>query len=240
MSLTREDMLRELELLPVWRLRAPIAAANLPDTAVLAAATSFAEPQPAQTADILPETVVATAVVAEPVIVESAMIEPALVEPALVEPTVVPAAAEELAVPPLTTTEVAAEIAAAEVISPPLVTTPWLILCPSAADAAAQQLLQNIVQALKLPHETLHVSEQALQASQVQSSFCVLFGLQAANTFLGSSHADIAEVRGRLLTHADVSYVVTHHPQAMLENPLLKKQVWHDLCLLLSAQPVSA
>jgi uracil-DNA glycosylase len=227
MSLTREDMLRELELLPVWRLRAPIETAGLPDTATLAAA----EPQPAQTADILPETVVATAVAVEPVIVESAMIEPAMIEP-----TVVPAAAEELAVPPLTT----AEIAAAKVVSPPLVTTPWLVLCPSAADASAQQLLQNIVQALKLPPETLHVSEQALQASQVQSRFCVLFGLQAANTFLGSSHADIDAVRGRLLTHADVSYVVTHHPQAMLENPLLKKQVWHDLCLLLSAQPVSA
>jgi uracil-DNA glycosylase len=236
MSLTREDMLRELELLPVWRLRVPIETAGLPETAVLAAATVVTEPQPTQTADVVPEAVVASAEVAEPVIVE-----PAMVEPAMVEPIVVPAAAEDLAAPPLTTTEVEA----AEVVSPPLVTTPWLVLCPPAADAAAQQslqnqLLQNIVQALKLPPETLHVSEQALQASQVQSRFCVLFGLQAANTFLGSSHADIAEVRGRLLTHADVSYVVTHHPQAMLENPLLKKQVWHDLCLLLSAQPVSA
>lgn len=236
MSLTREDMLRELELLPVWRLRASIAAGSVPDTAVLVAATAVTEPQPAQTAEILPETVVvATAVVAEPVIVE-----PAMIEPGMIEPTVVPAVAEELAAPPSATIEVSAEIAAAEVVSPPLVTTPWLILCPSASDAAAQQLLQNIVQALKLPPETLHVSEQALQASQVQSRFCVLFGLQAANTFLGSSHADIDAVRGRLLTHADASYVVTHHPQAMLENPLLKKQVWHDLCLLLSAQPVSA
>lgn len=241
MSLTREDMLRELELLPVWRLRASIAAGSVPDTAVLVAATAVTEPQPAQTAEILPETVVvATAVVAEPVIVE-----PAMIEPGMIEPTVVPAVAEELAAPPSATIEVSSEIAAVEVVSPPLITMPWLILCPPAADAAAQQSLQNqllekIVQALKLPPETLHVSEQALQASQVQSRFCVLFGLQAANTFLGSSHADIAEVRGRLLSHADVSYVVTHHPQAMLENPLLKKQVWHDLCLLLSAQPVSA
>jgi uracil-DNA glycosylase len=227
MSLTREDMLRELELLPVWRLRAPIATASLPDTATLAAA----EPQPAQTTDVVPEAVVASAEVAES----------AIVEPAMVEPIAVPAAAEELAVPLLTTTEVVT----AEVASLPLVTTPWLVLCPPAADATSQQslqnqLLKNIVQALKLPPETLHVSEQALQASQVQSRFCVLFGLQAANTFLGSSHADIDAVRGRLLSHADVSYVVTHHPQAMLENPLLKKQVWHDLCLLLSAQPVSA
>jgi uracil-DNA glycosylase len=231
MSLAREDMLRELELLPVWRLRAPIEASSLPDTLALAAAMPLAEPQPAQTADVLPEAVVATMVAAAPVIVE----------PVMVEPDVALAPAETLTAPPLATTEVAPE----KIVSQPLLTTPWLVLCPQVADAAAQQLLQNqllqnIVQGLKLPPETVHVSEQALPASQVQSRFCILFGLQAANTFLGTSHDDMAAIRGRLLTHADISYVVTHHPQAMLENPLLKKQVWHDLCLLLSAQALSA
>ncbi|MGQ2966997.1 hypothetical protein, partial [Methylophilus sp.] len=219
MSLAREDMLRELELLPVWRLRAPIQADSLPEVV-----TSIAELQPAQTADVVPEAVVATTVVAAPVTAE-----PVMVEPVMVEPGVALAPAEEQLAPPVVTTEDQPE----EVVSQPLIDTPWLVLCPQAADAAAQQLLQNqllqnIVQALKLPPETLHVSEQALQASQVQSRFCVLFGLQAANTFLGTSHADINILRGSLLTHAEVSYVVTHHPQAMLENPLLKKQVWHD------------
>jgi uracil-DNA glycosylase len=236
MSLAREDMLRELELLPVWRLRAPIAASSLPDTLALAAAMPVAEAQPAQTADVLPEAVVATMVVAAPVIVEPVTVEPALIEPVLVEPDVALAPAVALTAVPLATTEVAPE----EVVSQPLLDIPWLVLCPQVADGAAQQLLQNIVQALKLPPETVHVSEQALQASQVQSRFCILFGLQAANTFLGTSHDDMAAIRGRLLTHADISYVVTHHPQAMLENPLLKKQVWHDLCLLLSAQALSA
>jgi uracil-DNA glycosylase len=225
MSLAREDMLRELELLPVWRLRAPIAASSLPDTLALAAVMPVAEPQPAQAADVVPETVVATAVSAEPVIVESVLIEP---DVALAPP-------EELMAPPVATAEVSPE----EVVSQPLVSTPWLVLCPQAADVAEQQLLQKIVQALKLPPETVYVSEQALEASQVQSRFCILFGLQAANTFLGTSHDDMAAIRGRLLTHADISYVVTHHPQAMLENPLLKKQVWHDLCLLLYAQALS-
>jgi uracil-DNA glycosylase len=231
MSLAREDMLRELELLPVWRLRAPIEASGVPDTLALAAVMPLAETQPAQTAHVLPEAVVATMVVAAPVIVE-----PVTVEPVMNEPDVALAPAVALTAPPLATTEVAPE----EVVSQPLLTTPWLVLCPQAADAAEQQLLQNIVQALKLPPETVHVSEQAVQASQVQSRFCILFGLQAANTFLGTSHDDMADIRGRLLTHADISYVVTHHPQAMLENPLLKKQVWHDLCLLLSAQALSA
>jgi uracil-DNA glycosylase len=234
MSLVREDMLRELELLPVWRLRAPIEASSLPDT--LAAVMPLAEPQPAQAADVLPEAVVATMVVTAPVIVEPVIVEPVMVEPVMVEPDVALAPAEALTAPPLATTEVAPE----EVVSQPLLTTPWLVLCPQVADAPTQQLLQNIVQALKLPPETVYVSEQALQASQVQSRFCILFGLQAANTFLGTSHDDMAAIRGRLLTHADISYVVTHHPLAMLENPLLKKQVWHDLCLLLSAQALSA
>jgi uracil-DNA glycosylase len=241
MSLAREDMLRELELLPVWRLRAPIEAASVPDTLALAAVMLVVEPQPAQTADVLPAAVVATMVVAAPVIVEPVMVEPVMAAPVMAapdmaEPDVALAPAEALMAPPLATTEVAPE----DVVSQPLLDTPWLVLCPQAADAAAQQLLQNIVQALKLPPETVYVSEQALQASQVQSRFCILFGLQAANTFLGTSHDDMAAIRGRLLTHADISYVVTHHTQAMLENPLLKKQVWHDLCLLLSAQALSA
>ncbi|MFD1123275.1 hypothetical protein ACFQ2T_12210 [Methylophilus flavus] len=225
MSLVREDMLRELELLPVWRLRAPVEVNTVSDTVALAPVTPISEPPSEKVADVLPEIVIATPVIAEPVIASPVIAEAFISEPGI-------RFAEEVASPPLAATEVQPQ----EVISPPLIESPWLVLCPQAGDAAAQQLLKNIVQALKLPPEALHVSDQDLKVTQVQGRFCILFGLQAANTFLGTNHAEITSIRGQLLKHADLSYVVTHHPHAMLEDPLLKKQVWHDVCLLLATQ----
>ena len=209
MSLAREDMLRELELLPVWRLRAPVDANTLPESIVLAPkvltpVTPATESLVEKTADALPGAI-------------------------MIEPAIIALSADDSPIPVLTT-----ETEPLEVISESLIESPWLLLCPQVSDAAAQQLLQNIVHALKLPSETLHISDQEVKVTQVKSRFCILFGLQAANTFFGTNHADIASIRGQLLTHSDLRYVVTHHPDAMLENPLLKKEVWHDLCLLLA------
>lgn len=222
MSLVREDMLRELELLPVWRLREPIAANTLPDTVALAPVALVAEPSVEQAAEVLPE-----AVIAEPVTNEPVIAEPVISEPVIASPPV-----EEIATPQLATTDIQPEQVSAGLV----IESPWFLLCPQASDAAAQQLLQNIVQALKLPPESLHIADEEMSIAQVQSRFAILFGLQAANRFLGTNHAEVASVRGQLLTQAGLTYIVTHHPQAMLENPLLKKQVWHDLCLLLAAQ----
>lgn len=211
MSLGREDVLRELELLPVWRLRTPLAghtpAAELPGTSL---PVSEAAPEivvETTAAPLMTETV--TAPVIAPII--APVIERA--------PAPLPDVTDH---PPL------------ETISAPLVESPWFLLCPQAADSSAQQLLENIVRALKLPAEELHIAQQPLNVAQVSSRFAILFGLDAANAFLGTNHADLASIRGRLLTHAEMRYVVTHHPQAMLEQPLLKKEAWHDLCLLLA------
>ena len=122
-------------------------------------------------------------------------------------------------------TEVAVEL---------LVQTPWLLYCPQAEDAQSQQLLQNILRALQLPLEVVTLYQQQLVSAQVGSRFCVLFGLDAANRFLAADHLEIAAVRGKMLTDGDRQVVVTHHPQTMLENPLLKREVWQDLCLLLA------
>lgn len=204
MSLAREDMLRELELLPVWRLRAPVEANALPASLELTPLIPAAEDGLAKNLDALPDTVMTEPVITTPLADDS------------------PVSAPSIAIEPL------------EAIAEPLIQSPWLVLCPQANDAAAQHLLQNIVQALKLPPEALHISQQEVKVTQVQSRFSILFGLEAANAFLGTAHADITSVRGQLFTHANMTYVITHHPHAMLENPLLKKEVWHDLCLLLA------
>jgi hypothetical protein len=196
-SLTREDMLRELELLPVWRPRMP---------PVTNASPGLSEPLSVVPAEVEVEKT-------------DALPEVAPAEP-VSTPTAVESASQEA-------------IENAEHLSPDIQAT-WLLLCPQASDASSQELLQNIIRALKLPAEEVLLYQQALQATRAQSRFCVLFGLEAANHFLATSHSDIASVRGRLLKHGDTTYVITHHPHVMLENPLLKKEVWHDLCLLLA------
>lgn len=204
MSLGREDILRELELLPVWRLRTPVAESTLLAITVRASPEVSTESLIEQSSQVLIETIGA-----DPVIELRADSEPAPI-------------AE---IPENTQPEIATE---------PMIQSPWLIMCPKVDGADAEALLQNIVRALKLSPEELHVSHQPLKVAQVQSRFAVLFGLEAANAFLGTNHVDLVSIRGQLFTHDDMRYVITHHPDAMLANPLLKKEVWHDLCLLLA------
>lgn len=210
MSLNREDMLRELELLPVWRARLPAPASLQAATVIEAVATPLVAE-------------VAVEVVAEPVVEASV--------PEVVEMEVpVSIALEQTPQAPLPEVneplpEVAVEL---------LVQTPWLLYCPQAEDAQSQQLLHNILRALQLSLEVVTLYQQQLVSAQVGSRFCVLFGLDAANRFLAADYLEIAAVRGKILTDGDRQVVVTHHPQAMLENPLLKREVWQDLCLLLA------
>lgn len=210
MSLSREDMLRELELLPVWRSRSP-APANLSPVTRTA-----------------PVTVVEAEVVIE---AATPVVKPVVAtrsEPLEMEATI----AHTQQTPPEGLPEFEADSPA--VAAEPLVQTPWLLYCPQASDAQSQQLLQNIMRALQLPLEEVSLYQQDLQLTQVNTRFCVLFGLAEANQFLATEYAQMAAVRGQILTYGDMMVVITHHPQAMLENPLLKREVWHDLCLLLA------
>lgn len=213
---TREDMLRELELLPVWRLRAPMAEAlpvpSLPEQTTLTQPNASSESiAPAESMTL-----------GEPIAVEAstAYVEQVVAaEPVGIQTPEV-SAAEDLPMP--------------ELSPEPLVESPWFLYAPQAGDATSQSLLQNIVRALQLPAEEVALHQQALSVQQVKARFAVLFGLEAANQFLGTTHPALAAVRGQLFTHGDMRYVITHGPGAMLENPQLKREVWHDLCLLLA------
>lgn len=212
MSLGREDILRELELLPVWRARSPAPASLSPVT--ITAPVSVVEAE----VEVVIE---ATTPIVEPVV--ASVSEPM-----------------EMAAPIAHTQQTPSEVLPEfEADSPavalePLVQTPWLLYCPQADDAQSQQLLQNIMRALQLPLEEVSLYQQPLQLTQVNTRFCVLFGLAQANQFLATEYAQMAAVRGQILPYGDMMVVITHHPQAMLENPLLKREVWQDLCLLLA------
>lgn len=225
MHLTREDMLRELDLLPVWRARMPAteplqtmplavpvvseAVATMDEQTVALTAEGLNTPVPFAPAEVLTEA-------------------PAAPGASYRE---APATALEL---PTGVLAVSCDVPTAGVTTAPLLQSPWLLCCPPTADAASQTVLHNIVRALALPADQVTIHTETIGANQVQASFCVLFGLEAANAFLGTQHTELASIKGRLLNVGSMWLVVTHPPLAILQNPLLKREVWQDLCLLLA------
>lgn len=240
MTVTREDMLRELELLPVWRLRAPLAEA-LP-VPTLPEQTTLTQPlAPAESMTLVESMAVEVSIAhveqmtaAEPVATHVPEVAALPMVDAKVE---VVAEALVIQAPEVSAAE---DLPMPELSPEPMVQSPWFLYAPQAGDATSQSLLQNIVRALQLPVEEVALQQQTVSVQQVKVRFAVLFGLEAANQFLGTAHPALAAVRGQLLTHGDMRYVITHGPSAMLENPQLKREVWHDLCLLLSQKDASS
>ncbi|QDC44826.1 uracil-DNA glycosylase family protein [Methylophilus medardicus] len=221
MHLTREDMLRELDLLPVWRARMPatepLQTMPLAVPVVSEVVATMDEQSVALTAEGL-NTPVPFAPAEAPAAPVASYRE-------------APATALEL---PTEVLAVSSDVPTANVTTAPLLQSPWLLCCPPTADAASHTLLHNIVRALALPADQVTIHTETIGANQVQASFCVLFGLEAANAFLGTQHTELASIRGRLLNVGSMWLVVTHPPLAILQNQLLKREVWQDLCLLLA------
>jgi uracil-DNA glycosylase len=245
MSLTRDDMLRELELLPAWHVRMPPVleiAAAMPQTApvsvgeqVSLVAEKAVPPDVTETAPELPvtesPTLMPVAAAGEPENVSLPNWQPNVAEEAPMHSVSLdaPVLALEVDNP---VEDIAAETPAESVAM--LIQSPWLIYSPRPVDAPSQQLLQNIMQAMQLPADEVTVTHESLQRAQVSSRFCVLFGLAAANQFLNAQHTEVAAVRGQLHAVGDLWCVVTHDLAAMLQTPALKREVWQDLCLLLA------
>ncbi|MFQ6334429.1 hypothetical protein [Methylophilus sp. 3sh_L] len=253
MSLNRDDMLRELELLPVWRMRTPpvLDISTAPHTQAVAEPAGMIVAEETPAAAVMPGPVAETA--------QAATIQqlPGPGQIAVRLPMDTPSspawqpeihADEQVPLQPLDTPHVdhdasmeeaplpepVAEIATVELEVALLVESTWLLYTPAPGHAHSMQLLQNIVQALQLPADELGVHHNPLQRQQVSSRFCVLFGLAAANQFLGAEYDNITDVRGELHTFGDMYCVITHDLESLLQTPVLKREVWHDLCLLLA------
>ncbi len=190
MSLTQEDVLRELELLPVWRAQSPaVASTPIEQTVSTDIEDVPAEPTPnVQTATIVVDN-------------ES-------------KPEV---RTEEIA-PNLEKTTVA-----------------WMWVASPIKDTVSQSLLDGMVNAMRLQKNEMVLVHKRSEMARYQAKRMVLLGLNVANAVLAQPATDIQALRGRVHQLGETQYVVTHALQAMLEQPSLKKEVWHDLCLLLDS-----
>jgi uracil-DNA glycosylase len=179
--MTREDILRELELLPVWTLRNP------PELQALQLEPAVVETK----AQIESEPIIEPVIVAE---VNHVAMEAHLDKAVAVEKTV----------------------------------KSWAFVCTVSAAQADEcaLLMNNIIQAthLGLDDYVLLPDVQALNNYQVADVF--LFGFDAAQSFL---QMNAESLRGKAHTVDDVRYWVSYHPEQMLQNPMLKREVWRDM-----------
>jgi DNA polymerase len=218
MSLTREDMLRELELLPAWRLNAPLPQAEVthevPTPEVATSIQAAIEPK--------------AQAIAEPVI------EELQTEQAQVEKT--PDVANmDLAT--LNQYVMGSGDAKAE----------WLFIAdaPSADDlqaghpfaGQAGQLLDKMLIAIQL-HRSKNVFITYLSQAEylnrqielIQPKLIFAFGEIAAQTIM-QSKAPLDELRGKVHDYQGVALVVSYPPAHLLTHTQDKAKAWADLCL---------
>lgn len=225
MNMTREDMMRELELLPVWQLKQPLPTMPLAIKPV-------------------PIAVEPMALLAEPIVAATLLTaQPVTTQPAAVASEGLESEVEEVMPPQLLTAEplpVTAEVMATPARAPePIeviekIATPWLLCCPLAtAHTEAQALLHNMIKAMHLLSTDVVVLTDVDKLDHYLAKTVVLFGLTAAQQYLKVQADNIEAMRGKLHQYNGACWV-TYHPEDLLQNPSLKRAAWQDLCAALA------
>ena len=210
MSLTREDMLRELELLPAWRLNAPLPKAELTQAAPM------------------PETATSIETVPEPIIQEPQT------EQSQVEKT--PDVANmDLAT--LNQYVMGSGDAKADWLFIADAPSPDDLQAGHPFAGQAGQLLDKMLIAIHLQRSKnvfLTYLSQAeylnRQIQLIQPKLIFAFGEIAAQT-LTQSKVSLDELRGKVHDYQGVALVVSYSPAHLMIHTQDKAKAWADLCL---------
>lgn len=224
-QLTRQDMLRELELLPVWQLKQPWPSKTEPDAA----------PQkPAElNAPVIPDIAVTELQMPEPMQAEPIQAEPIQVEPIQSEsPTVEVMSAYAGAVDD----SVPAVSAALRLLLSEDGTYAFLIEPhPAEADfAEVEALLKNMIRAMRLQCRVDVTDTTDKLFAGHTPRLMISMGAAPANLLLGKT-ADVDQWRSTQQQiqplYENIPLLVTYHPAHLLENTADKAHAWRDLCL---------
>lgn len=207
-GMNQEDVLRELELLPVWQSRAP--AINKPveaptEDAPLAEALAGAAPSEVPAPEIAPEVITSEL---KPEVLEQ---KP---EPALVSEPEKP----EAVLPSYQFRCIASE------------DTQWLFVLQKTQSAEAETLLQNMIKAVSVKVGQDVEQADAAAVNQFVSKVIVVMGEEAAQQLLTVTDS-LAALRGYPHELNDIPVIATYSPDALLENLSDKSKAWEDLCL---------
>jgi DNA polymerase len=188
MNMTREDILHELELLPVWRLRVP----SVAQAVVVSAPDVFVKAESQTDSVINPEPVIADSVVPIPVVQKPEVEKPEVEK----------------------------------------IVKQWAFVCgvSSTQEDECALLMSNILKATHLELADYVLLNEINALANYQVGDILLFGLDLAKMYLNASEIDLGNLRGQYHMVEGVRCWVTYHPEQMLQDPLLKREVWRDIC----------
>jgi DNA polymerase len=211
MNLTREDMLRELELLPVWRLNVPLEPT---------VATQPQAKQEAASSDAPVESQI------EPVVEAVAEIKEALPQALETQAPSLPDIAN------MDWAELKQHVVGAGDQN-----AEWVFVGDVPTDGDAGVLLDKMLIAIQLQRgKNVYLTQLSepdyfkRQIALIQPKLIVAFGEKAAQSLL-SSNEPLDTLRGTVHQYQGVSLVACYAPSHLLQHPQDKAKAWADLCL---------
>ena len=211
MSLTREDMLRELELLPVWRLNAPL-------EQTLATPPQAEQEAAPSDAPLAPQI--------EPVVEAVAEIKEALPQALETQAPSLPDIAN------MDWAELKQHVVGAGDQN-----ADWVFVGDVPTEGDAGVLLDKMLIAIQLQRgKNVYLTQLSeldyfnRQIALIQPTLIVAFGEKAAQSLLGSNEP-LDDLRGTVHQYQGVSLVACYAPSHLLHHTQDKAKAWADLCL---------
>ena len=208
MTMTREDMLRELGLLPVWRLREPLSGQpNKPAREPLA----------------------------KPALDNAKVIDSELAEIELIVDVPVTMADAQVFPPNESTDEL--QVSEASTMLRLLVSedTNWLFLLEHISAQEQETLLQNMLRAISVKTNVDITNVKLTQLAHYQPKVMLVFGEKAMQGLLGNTHSfeglRLKQHEQQPATYQAIPVIVTYHPSHLLQHLPIKAQAWDDLRL---------
>lgn len=208
--MTREDMLRELELLPIWSLRNSLPSLQSQETPVqqlepeliqtsvevVSVSAVLLENDLSESEKLLPEESVATPLVAEPALASSPVFEPQIFR------------------------HVASEDGE------------WLFVLSNTVPTEDEALLlRNIFMAMGIRAKLPAISAITVELLQLTQPKLVIVMSEAVAQQLLQSAESLANLRGTVHALQGIALVVTYELAYLLQVRLDKAKAWADLCL---------
>ncbi len=105
-------------------------------------------------------------------------------------------------------------------------------------EGPAGDLLTKILKAMHLTPGQVYICNTSdygrirTQVKQHHPNVIITLGEKAGGLLLGRNDS-LKAFRGQFHTFMDIPLMATHHPEALIENPRLNRQVWDDMQLVM-------
>lgn len=229
MALTRDDMLRELELLPVWRakyIESPFSV-ELFNAKLAETATEISPQKLAPIENTQPHVSPVTEMEVQVSATETSIAES---EAVTLDPAASKVVGDACVVCPLVSLSYNADASPINLLL--MSYSPDAATISSAELFAGEQgeLLNNMLAAIKFKLSAENFN--AFNALQTASASVILvLGERAAQSLLAAD-ASLDDLRGKVHAVQGCSVVVTYHPAHLLQHPKDKAKAWQDLLLV--------